>query len=138
MPTFNFPAFNASLNGLAGIFLFLGWRAIKRGKRQTHQKLMIAALVASSVFLCSYLTYHFFIHGLTRYQGTGLLRLIYFTILLTHTPLAVVIVPFALIAVFHAHRQNFDKHTQITKWLLPVWLYVSVTGVIIYFMLYVF
>jgi len=99
---------------------------------------MIAALAASFVFLCSYLTYHYLHPGVTRYQGEGLLRIVYFTILLTHTPLAVLIVPFCLTAVYHAIKGNFEKHTRITRWLFPVWMYVSVTGVIIYLMLYVF
>ena len=99
---------------------------------------MIAALVASTLFLVSYITYHALIHGVTRYQGQGLIRIIYFTILLTHTPLAVIIVPFCLVAVYHALKGNFQKHTAITKWLWPVWMYVSLTGVIIYLMLYIF
>jgi putative membrane protein len=100
--------------------------------------LMLAALAASFLFLCSYLTYHFFYHGFTRYQGEGILRPIYFFILLTHTPLAVLIVPFCVAAVYFAFKGNFKKHTAITRWLLPTWMYVSLTGVLIYFMLYVF
>jgi len=130
------PPINAALNATAGIFLFLGWKAIKRGDQKRHQKLMVCALIASSLFLCSYLTYHYYT-GSTRYQGEGILRTIYFMILLTHTPLAAIIVPFCLTAVYHAIKGNFTKHTRITKWLLPVWMYVSVTGVIIYLMLYV-
>lgn len=132
------PLLNATLNGLAGIFLILGWRAIKRGKQKLHQKLMVAALCSSALFLCSYLTYHALIHGVTQYQGQGLLRAIYFIILGTHTPLAAIIVPFSIIAVRHAIRKDFAKHTRITRWLFPVWMYVSLTGVLIYLMLYVF
>lgn len=132
------PTLNATLNGLAGIFLFLGWRAIKAGKENIHRRYMISALVASMLFLVSYVTYHALIHGVTHYQGHGIWRGVYFTILLTHTPLAMLIVPFSLLAVWHAVHRNFRKHTRITKWLLPVWMYVSVTGVLIYLMLYVF
>ena len=133
-----FPVLNACLNALAFLFLFLGWRSIKRGDRETHRKFMVSALAASFLFLCSYLTYHFAFHGFTKYQGQGALRAIYFFILLTHTPLAVLIVPFCLAAVYFAFKQDFSKHTRITRWLLPVWMYVSVTGVLIYLMLYVF
>jgi len=131
------PTVNACLNGLAGIFLFLGWRSIKRGNRVIHQRMMVAALISSALFLCSYLFYHFTIQGITKYQGEGLWRVIYFFILLTHTPLAVIIVPFCITAVIHAMKGRFEKHVRITKWLFPVWMYVSITGVIIYLMLYV-
>ena len=132
------PLLNASLNALAGFFLILGWCAIKKGRRDIHQRCMSLALISSVLFLCSYLTYHIFVHGVTRYQGQGISRFIYFTILLTHTPLAVIIVPFSLMAVSHALKGNFTSHVKITRWLLPAWMYVSVTGVIIYLMLYVF
>ena len=133
-----FPLWNATLNGLAGIFLFLGWRAIKSGDQKLHRKFMVSALVTSTLFLISYVTYHALIHGVTRYQKQGLSRAVYFFILGTHTPLAVIIVPFCLMALRYALRGQFDKHTKITRWLLPVWMYVSVTGVLIYLMLYVF
>ncbi len=133
-----FPKLNATLNGLAGICLFSGWLAIKKGNRKLHQKMMICALVVSSIFLISYITYHCLIKGVTHYQRQGILRVVYFFILGTHTPLAAMIVPVSLTAVWHAAKGNFQKHTRITKWLLPVWMYVSVTGVVIYFMLYVF
>ncbi len=99
---------------------------------------MVAALVASTLFLCSYVTYHILIHGVTRYPHHGFLRIIYFTILLTHTPLAIIIVPFCIAAIRYAVKKDFQKHTRITKWLFPTWMYVSVTGVIIYVMLYVY
>ena len=99
---------------------------------------MISALIASTLFLISYITYHILIHGVTRYQGQGIARPIYFFILLTHTPLAVIIVPFCLMAVYHAVKGNFQAHTRITRWLWPTWMYVSVTGVLIYLMLYIF
>ena len=132
------PTINASLNAMAGIFLFLGWLAIKKGRQEIHKRCMISALVSSTLFLISYVTYHILIHGVTRYQGQGIVRPIYFFILLTHTPLAVIIVPFCLTAVYHAVKGNFQAHTKITRWLWPTWMYVSVTGVLIYLMLYIF
>ena len=132
-----FPKINASLNALAGCFLILGWLSIKRGLRVVHKKFMVCALISSTAFLASYLYYHAHV-GTTRYQGKGILRGIYFFILGTHTPLAVLIVPFAIAAVIYAVKGNYAKHTAITRWLWPTWVYVSMTGVIIYFMLYVF
>lgn len=133
------PLLNASLNGLAFIFLLTGLAFIKQGKREAHQKCMVGALIVSTLFLISYVTYHTLRHGVvTHYTKQGLSRTIYFFILGTHTPLAIIIVPFALMALNFALKGNFKKHTQITRWLLPVWMYVSVTGVLIYLMLYVF
>ena len=134
-----FPTVNASLNFLAGILLLSGWIAIKSGNKILHKKLMAGALVCSVLFLICYVSYHAMLHGVvTKYQGTGIKRFVYFSILLTHTPLAIIIVPFSILAVRHALRGNFEKHIQITRWLLPVWMYVSVTGVIIYLMLYIY
>ena len=130
------PAVNACLNATAALLLLLGWFAIKSKKRGAHAKFMGAAFITSVLFLGCYITYHFFAGGPTRYRGEGIGRPIYFTILLTHIPLAVAIIPFCLLAVYHALRGNFLSHTRITRWLLPVWLYVSVTGVLIYIMLY--
>ena len=133
-----FPTINASLNALAGGFLIAGWFAIHKKKDQIlHRKLMTGALVSSSLFLVCYLYYHYHV-GTTHYQGKGILRVIYLIILGTHTPLAALIVPFAIAAVIFAVQGNFTKHTAITTKLWPVWLYVSITGVIIYLMLYVF
>jgi len=138
MDLHHLPTLNASLNFLSTIFLLSGWRAIKKGKPSLHKKWMLCALASSILFLCSYLTYHILVPGVTRYEGTGILRFIYFSILLTHTPLAVLIVPFCLTAVIFAFQGKFEAHKRITRKLLPVWLYVSVTGVVIYLMLYVF
>ena len=132
------PTINASLNALAGIFLILGFLAIKKGNKIRHRQMMMAAFTSSAAFLCAYVYYHATTHILTRYQGQGLWRGIYFFILGTHTPLAVVIVPFIIIAVRHALKGNFQAHTRITRWLYPTWVYVSVTGVLVYLMLYVF
>jgi len=131
------PAVNACLNVASAIFLMIGWTMIKQKNKSAHAVFMSAALLASILFLCFYLIYHLSGRGLTRYQGEGMARLIYFAILLTHTPLAVLIVPFSLAAVYHAVKGNFASHTRITRWLFPVWVYVSVTGVLIYVMLYV-
>ncbi|MCH7917506.1 MAG: DUF420 domain-containing protein [Planctomycetes bacterium] len=134
-----FPTINACLNGFAGVMLLFGWRAIKANQRERHRRFMIAAVVSSALFLCSYVTYHVLKEGVvTRYEGEGILRLVYFSILLTHTPLAVLIVPFVIRAVWLALKGEYKRHARITRWLLPVWLYVSVTGVVIYLMLYIF
>lgn len=132
------PTINAVLNTLASILLIMGWRAIKRGKKEVHQKYMVSAFITSSLFLCSYLMYHILKPGVTKYEHEGVLRVIYFSILLTHTPLAALIVPLALSALWFAYKQNFTRHVKVTRILLPLWLYVSVTGVIIYCMLYIF
>lgn len=131
------PTINASLNALAGVFLVLGFLAIKRKDRPAHKKFMLCAFASSALFLCTYLYYHLTSAGITHYKGTGMWRAAYFFILGTHTPLAVLIVPFILMAIRHALKGDFIKHTRITQWLYPTWLYVSVTGVLIYLMLYI-
>jgi putative membrane protein len=131
------PTLNALLNGTAAVLLLLGWLAVKRGQVKRHRAFMIAALVASALFLTSYVTYHYIVPGPTRYQGEGFSRYLYFAILLTHTPLATLMVPFILAAVWFAYRGRFDRHVRITRILWPTWMYVSVTGVLIYLMLYV-
>jgi len=132
------PTINASLNASAGIFLILGGIAIKNKNRIRHRKLMLCAFVCSTLFLCTYLYYHLSSRGISHYRATGILRTIYFIVLDTHTPLAVLIVPFIIMAIRHALRGEYEKHTRITRWLYPTWIYVSVTGVIIYLMLYIF
>lgn len=132
------PSLNAALNLLAAAFLLQGRRAIKRDDRRRHRHFMIAALVASAFFLCSYLAYHTLAPGMTRYQGVGWLRGLYFFILATHIPLAALMAPVILVAVALAWKQRFTAHARVTRWLWPVWMYVSVTGVLIYLMLYVF
>jgi putative membrane protein len=128
------PAVNASLNATAALLLAAGWIAIRRRELRLHKRLVVAAFAASALFLVCYLVYHWS-HGDTRYQGEGLLRVFYFTILISHILLSVVVVPGALAAFFFAYKREFDKHKKVTKILMPVWLYVSVTGVVIYFML---
>lgn len=129
------PALNASLNGLAGVFLLAGYFFIRRKKISAHRACMIAAIICSTLFLSSYLYYHFHA-GTTRFAGEGWSRPLYFTILFTHTPLAAVVLPLAIVTVTRAFRGNFAKHRKIARWTWPLWMYVSVTGVLIYFMLY--
>ena len=131
----DFPLINATLNGIATIFLVWGWVAIKQQRQDVHKRCMVAALVCSAAFLTCYLFYHWQA-GSTPYEGEGALRYIYFFILATHVPLAALMTPFILAAVWFAYRQRFDRHVMITKWLWPVWVYVSITGVLIYVMLY--
>lgn len=131
------PTVNAFLNALSTVLLSAGWLSIRYKDKQRHKKFMIAALVSSALFLTFYVANRIIVGGLTRYEGEGIMRVIYFGVLGTHTPLAMIILPFSAMAVWHALKGNFKAHVSITRWLLPVWLYVSVTGVIIYLMLYV-
>jgi uncharacterized membrane protein YozB (DUF420 family) len=129
------PTLNAALNTTSAVLLFAGWRLIRAGRRDAHRACMIAALATSTLFLVSYLVYHFQV-GSVRYTGQGPLRTLYFAILLSHTVLAVVNVPLVLITATRAFRERFAAHKQIARWALPIWFYVSVTGVVIYLMLY--
>jgi uncharacterized membrane protein YozB (DUF420 family) len=129
------PTLNAFLNATSGLLLFLGRKYIKAGDRATHKKFMIAAFTVSVLFLISYLTYHA-VHGTTRFTGEGIARPIYFTILITHTILAVFVPPMAIIALVRGLKNRIDKHRIIARWTYPIWLYVSITGVIVYLMLY--
>ena len=129
------PAVNATLNTIAFIFLCCGWRAIKRGDRQRHIRCMLAAVGASTLFLASYVTYHW-VHGDTKFTAEGWPRRVYFFILATHVPLAVLMVPPILCVLWFAAKGRLDRHKRLARWTLPVWMYVSVTGVIIYAMLY--
>ena len=131
-------ALNATLNGTSAVLLAAGYTAIRAGKVQTHKKLMISALIASCSFLVSYVVYHIRIHQVIHFQGQGWIRPVYFTILISHTILAVVIVPLIIITLRRAWLARFDKHRLIARWTLPLWFYVSFTGVIVYFMVYQF
>ncbi|NTX06132.1 MULTISPECIES: DUF420 domain-containing protein [unclassified Myxococcus] len=126
------PAVNASLNATAAALLIAGWVAIKRGARRVHQYLMVAAFAASALFLVCYLTYHY-VHGDTRYVGDW--RGLYLCILASHVLLSMGVVPLALVAFYFAWRKEFPRHRKVTRWLAPIWVYVSVTGVVVYFML---
>ena len=128
------PALNACLNSLSAILLTAGFICIKRKNERAHRNCMIAALITSTLFLASYLYYHAHA-GSTRFPDHWF-RPIYLAILLTHTVLAVVIVPLIIAAVIQAIRRRFDSHKKITRWLWPMWMYVSVTGVLIYLLLY--
>jgi len=129
------PALNASLNGVATAFLVAGYVLIRRRRIAAHRASMMAAVAASALFLVSYVIYHANA-GSRPFTGTGPIRAIYFFILLTHIVLAAAIVPMVLITLSRALRERFDRHAAIARWTLPIWLYVSVTGVVIYVMLY--
>jgi len=130
------PALNATLNGASAVLLAAGYTAIRNGKMQIHKKLMVSAFIVSCAFLVSYLIYHARIHQVIRFQGQGWIRPVYFALLTSHTLLAIIIVPLILITLRRAWLRNFDKHKLIARWTLPLWFYVSVTGVIVYFMVY--
>jgi uncharacterized membrane protein YozB (DUF420 family) len=129
------PTVNAILNASAAVLLVTGYVMIRRGRIRAHRACMVGALALSCLFLVSYLTYHAQV-GSKRFAGTGSIRNVYLTILFTHTVLAALVPPLALITVWRAVRQRFDRHVRIARWTLPIWLYVSVTGVIVYVMLY--
>jgi len=129
------PALNAGLNATSAVLLALGWVLIRAGRREAHRRVMLAAVASSAAFLVSYLTYHAQV-GSVRFQGRGPIRTVYFTILITHTILAAVIVPLVLITLNHGLRERFDRHRRIARVTLPIWGYVSVTGVVIYWLLY--
>ena len=135
------PPTNATLNSLAALFLLAGFRFIKRQNIEAHRKCMIAAFVTSTLFLVSYLTYHFGVHyvlhkGPTMFREPAWFRPIYLAILLSHTLLAVVVVPLAWISLVLGLKRKDALHRRISRWTWPVWMYVSVTGVLIYFLLY--
>ena len=129
------PALNATLNALATVLLVTGWLLIRRRRFTAHRNVMIAALVCSTLFLTSYLTYHAHV-GSKHFPGTGTARTVYLAILITHTILAAAVPFLAGATVFQAWRRRFGKHRRIARWTLPIWLYVSVTGVVVYWMLY--
>jgi uncharacterized membrane protein YozB (DUF420 family) len=132
---FSQAALNATLNGTSAVLLAAGYTAIRSGKVSVHKKFMVAAFFVSCAFLVSYLVYHYRV-GHVPFQGQGWIRPLYFVLLLTHTVLAIVIVPLILITLRRAWLQRFDKHRVIARWTLPLWFYVSVTGVIVYLMVY--
>jgi uncharacterized membrane protein YozB (DUF420 family) len=129
------PDVNAALNSLSAVFLLVGYRFIRLKNQQAHRRCMIAAFSCSMLFLVSYLVYHYQV-GSVSFKGQGWIRPVYFTILITHTILATAVVPLALITLIRALRERFDAHRRIARWTFPIWVYVSVTGVIVYGMLY--
>ena len=132
-----FPPLNASLNALSGILLLIAYVLIRRRNIEMHKRFMLAACVTSLVFLACYVINHFLRHGVvTRFPGTGWIRPLYFTILISHTILAITIVPMAILSVRNGLKMRVAQHRRIAKWTFPLWMYVSVTGVIVYFFLY--
>ena len=130
-----FPVINASLNGASTVLLLTGRWFISKGRVASHRATMITAVITSTLFLMSYLYYHFHVHSVP-FQGKGWSRPVYYTILASHVLLAIAIVPLVLITLTRALRERFDRHRAIARWTFPMWLYVSVTGVLVYFMLY--
>ena len=129
------PVVNATLNGTSAVLLFMGFLYIRRGRVSEHKACMVAAFSTSILFLVCYLVYHF-LHGSTSFAGQGWTRTVYFTILITHTVLATVVVPLVLVTLRRAFKEEFDRHATLARWTLPIWMYVSVTGVAVYWMLY--
>jgi uncharacterized membrane protein YozB (DUF420 family) len=135
MTIHDLPAVNATLNGLSAILLGAGFACIRNKNVRAHRACMMAAFVTSILFLCCYLTYHYFA-GITRFEKPAWFRPIYLTLLFTHTVLAVVIVPLVLITLSRAFKARFQAHKAIARWTWPLWMYVSVTGVLVYWLLY--
>jgi uncharacterized membrane protein YozB (DUF420 family) len=129
------PALNATLNAASAVLLVIGWTLIKRGRIRQHRAVMIAAVCTSALFLTSYLYYHAHV-GSVRFTKEGLIRRVYFTVLVTHTILAATIVPLVLVTLSRGLSAKYDRHRRIARWTLPIWLYVSITGVVVYVMLY--
>jgi putative membrane protein len=128
------PAVNATLNGLSASLLVAGWLAIKNKAPTLHKYCMVSAFSSSALFLVGYVAYHY-VHGDTKYQGTGPLRTVYLLILASHVLLSMAVVPLSLTAFYFAFKKAFARHKKVTRWALPIWLYVSVTGVVVFFML---
>ena len=134
-PIASLPAVNATLNATSAVLLAFGYFYIRSGRVDAHRRCMLAALATSALFLTSYLIYHYHV-GSVPFAGRGWIRGVYFSILISHTILAVVIVPLVLITLARALKGNFVRHRAIARWTLPLWFYVSVTGVVVYWMLY--
>ena len=135
MTVHDLPAVNATLNGISGVLLLCGWLLIRARRIQAHRVVMLAAFTASSLFLVSYLVYHAQV-GSVPFTRQGWVRTVYFTILITHVLLAFVTLPLAFMTLFRALRENFARHRAIARWTFPLWAYVSVTGVLVYVLLY--
>lgn len=128
------PAVNAVLNGTAATLLVAGWVAIKRQRADLHRYFMVSAFAASALFLVGYLAYHA-VHGDTKFGGTGAVKVAYLVLLASHVLLSICVVPLCLAAFWFAWKREFPRHTKVTRWLHPIWLYVSVTGVVVFLML---
>ena len=129
------PTLNAILNSISGLFLVTGYLMIRQRRVKAHRACMLGAFTTSTLFLISYLIYHANV-GSIAFTGRGVIRVVYFTILISHIVLAALILPLALVTLVQALRERFDRHARIARWTLPIWLYVSVTGVVVYLMLY--
>jgi len=136
MTLHDLPAVNASLNALSAVFLTLGYVFIKQQKKTAHRNCMVAAFITSAIFLTCYLVYHLNVKIVTKFTGEGWVRPVYFFILITHIILAIVIVPLILMTLHRAVKQRFELHRKIARITWPLWMYVSVTGVVVYLMLY--
>jgi putative membrane protein len=135
IPLTDFPLLDAALNATSAVLLTLGFVFIRRKNIPAHKACMLSAFATSTLFLICYLWYHAH-HGVTHFTGQGLARAFYFTLLGSHTVLAAVIVPLVLMTLYRAWRERFQQHRKIARWTLPLWLYVSITGVVVYWMLY--
>ncbi len=129
------PAINATLNAIAAVLLVWGFALIRRGRKQKHKRVMLSAFIVSSLFLAGYLVYHVRV-GAVHFQRAGAIRAVYLSILATHTLLAAAVPPLAVVTLWRGLGGRFGKHRAIARWTLPIWLYVSVTGVVVYLMLY--
>ena len=136
MTVADLPALNATLNGVSAALLVLGYYFVRRGRKEAHRNCMVGAVVTSTLFLASYLYYHANVEAVTRFVNPAWFRPIYLAILLSHTILATVLLPLVLMTLYRAARGRFEGHRRIARWTWPVWIYVSVTGVIIYLLLY--
>ena len=136
MSVSDLPAVNATLNGLSALLLGGGYYFIRQGRREAHRNCMVAAFGTSTLFLACYLTYHFTVRAITHFRDPSWFRPIYIVLLISHTVLAVVIVPLILTTLWRAMRGRFDAHKRLARWTWPLWMYVSVTGVLIYLLLY--
>jgi uncharacterized membrane protein YozB (DUF420 family) len=132
---YDLPAVNATLNALAGVLLVVGFYFIRNGNIRKHETCMISAFAVSALFLVCYLVYHYYA-GSKKFQGEGISRFVYFTILISHTVLATAVVPLALTTFYRAAKRQWAQHRRIARWTFPIWLYVSITGVVVYVMLY--
>lgn len=131
------PAVNASLNSISTIFIAMGWYLIRRGHWRRHVACMITAILSSTLFLVGYVIYHYHVgEQSTRFTAQGIVRHLYFTMLISHILLAFAVLPLVILTLIPVFRRRWDKHARIARWTMPIWLYVSVTGVLVYFMVY--
>ena len=135
MSVYDLPAVNATLNGISAVLLAIGYVLIRRRRIQQHRRVMLAAFIVSCLFLVCYVIYHYNV-GSKPFPGQGSIRTVYFFILITHIVLAALVPPMAIVTLVRGLRERFDSHARLARWTLPIWLYVSVTGVIVYWMLY--